>query len=311
MAFEDKYGVLKGPPKTKPLYDRAGRVVGFQVTLKYLSPLWAKTLDTVGGFIAIWAFLIGIVLAANDHEAAFGLFLVAIIGAILYEFDLLRYKLFRALLPLRRRVIFKGDTIRFKGKPYARDAKHYFELLVHDNAWSEAKNIEQEFKLNRKHKVLVYYHYARHVVLRFDGQRKDIATVYGVAAAEQCLVRLQQVDAAMETLDAHHHEQRREDEQRRRREGGRQRYSDDQRGKRHEDAGRAGGRERRGPGSAADAIKEALAVFELGANFDCETLKQRFRAMAQKLHPEKGGSTLLMAQINNAYRLLKAHRGCR
>jgi len=189
MAFEDKYGVLKGPPKTKPLYDRAGRVVGFQVTLKYLSPLWAKTLDYGVIFCGYMAATVGLIAAAHDSEWAYVLLPLAALAGLLYAFDQMRYKLFRVLLPLRRRVIFKGDTIRFKGQSYARAAKHYFEVLEHDKTWSEAKNIEQEFRLNRKNKVLVYYHYTRHVILRFAGQRKDIAAVYGVAAAEQCLVR--------------------------------------------------------------------------------------------------------------------------
>ncbi len=54
-----------------------------------------------------------------------------------------------------------------------------------------------------------------------------------------------------------------------------------------------------------ELINEALATMELPVLISIKELKQRYKKLASRNHPDFGGDAEKMAKINEAYRLLK------
>ena len=53
-----------------------------------------------------------------------------------------------------------------------------------------------------------------------------------------------------------------------------------------------------------NAIENALNVLELPKLITKEDIRRQYRVLAKKYHPDTGGDTEKMEQINNAYKLL-------
>ena len=54
---------------------------------------------------------------------------------------------------------------------------------------------------------------------------------------------------------------------------------------------------------------EALQIFELGDTPSAEASQKRYRELMRGVHPDRGGSNYLAAQLNEAYRVLMANKG--
>lgn len=64
-------------------------------------------------------------------------------------------------------------------------------------------------------------------------------------------------------------------------------------------------------GSAVDsqALQQALAVMELQQPTDARAIKQRYRALVRVHHPDRGGSTARVQEINQARLILERYYG--
>lgn len=62
----------------------------------------------------------------------------------------------------------------------------------------------------------------------------------------------------------------------------------------------------RAPGRRAMTIEEARAVLGVGKNADASEIRAAYRKLITQLHPDKGGTDYLAAQINEARMLLLA-----
>ena len=58
---------------------------------------------------------------------------------------------------------------------------------------------------------------------------------------------------------------------------------------------------------AADDLQDALSVFGLEEGVDFERIKQRYRQLAMDYHPDRGGDSLKLAEINQAMDVLKSY----
>ena len=54
---------------------------------------------------------------------------------------------------------------------------------------------------------------------------------------------------------------------------------------------------------------EALQMFELGDTPTAEAIQKRYKELMRGVHPDRGGSNYLAAQLNEAYRVLMADQG--
>ncbi|MGB7388546.1 MAG: DNA-J related domain-containing protein [Pseudomonas neustonica] len=67
---------------------------------------------------------------------------------------------------------------------------------------------------------------------------------------------------------------------------------------------------RRGRGVVGvDELQQALAVMELQEPTDARAVKQRYRALVRVHHPDKGGSTARVQEINQAMLILERYYG--
>ncbi len=54
-------------------------------------------------------------------------------------------------------------------------------------------------------------------------------------------------------------------------------------------------------------IQEALETLGLPTMVSWKEIKERYRLLSQKYHPDKGGESEKMAQLNRAYNILKTY----
>lgn len=66
----------------------------------------------------------------------------------------------------------------------------------------------------------------------------------------------------------------------------------------------------RGAGSLdADELQQALGLFDLPAQATGAQLRQRYRQLVSRHHPDRGGDTAMLQRINRAWEVLQRHAG--
>lgn len=197
---------LSGWPKTKPLRKKKG----YRVSAKYLTPERARLVDAgtkllvFSGFAYIgWLYLEKEFTTGNDVFVALGLW-----GAASAFIWFTRYSWGRSNFGKTTTVQFQPDAIRIKSgmgyKNYDRGLPHEFDYSIHDKAQREEEQeieAKQKAAMQGKKEPLnksKYYRNAFHIVLRYAGQRVDVASVFGKKDAEALLVRLQLLDQMMD-----------------------------------------------------------------------------------------------------------------
>lgn len=66
----------------------------------------------------------------------------------------------------------------------------------------------------------------------------------------------------------------------------------------------------RGAGSLdGDELQQALGLFELPAQATGAQLRQRYRQLVSRHHPDRGGDTAMLQRINRAWEVLQRHAG--
>lgn len=66
----------------------------------------------------------------------------------------------------------------------------------------------------------------------------------------------------------------------------------------------------RGAGSLdADELQQALGLFDLPAQASGAQLRQRYRQLVSRHHPDRGGDTAMLQRINRAWEVLQRHAG--
>jgi hypothetical protein len=193
-VFQDKHGVLEGWPETIPIEEDGEE--GFFLSVRYLSPLRARVLDAIveyGGGIVLLAAIIAF--AGGLPELALLLFVTALALGFLYSFDRIRWAVEQCLLPNTQDITFLGRSLFIDKRAYSLDVAHTFETQPHDRTRIEELDLPRLRKT--KQKIVLYYQESRHVVFRYEGQRVDIAEVFGVSTAQQLAMRLQLIDKLM------------------------------------------------------------------------------------------------------------------
>jgi hypothetical protein len=338
MSIEDP---LAGWPRTRRTED------GYRLDTKVLAPGRLRFLEEPLKMLMLgWMFLMLYVGTESEHApaiaiwtatAGFGLLVTYVVGNLVLRLLGQQRAVARRLVGKRLVMTFRDRTLRVRRKTYSLDYPHSFELLTHENALEEEAEQEERYRTERNPRRLRrFWRDSYHIVFRYMNQRIDLAEVYGQKDAEQLLMRLQLLAwfslSGDDPLQGAAHAQAGDTKRKRGRERAREkarekaereararaeqqarsereRRAHEERSRREEKA-RGNRREQRGAGETS-ALQEALAVFGLAGDFDCEALRKRFRELSQKLHPDKGGSDFFQRHLNNAYQTLKAHKDCR
>ena len=66
-----------------------------------------------------------------------------------------------------------------------------------------------------------------------------------------------------------------------------------------------------GPASKPDPYEQAVRLMGLPPDFTRDDLKQRFRILIERIHPDKVGPNELATQLIDAYTLINQHKGWR
>lgn len=202
---------LAGRPKTTRLWGKPG----FRVVARYLTPTQAKFID-VAVQVILWVagfWIVGTV--AEERTLLAGLTIAFLFWAIpwclLWQFGFF-YWFGREFFGTRRVLEFTPEAIRVSGlfgfKNYDRRWQHEFDCTTHEKAQEEEEEEVFERQMaalkGKKQKKIVrpkkYYRNSYQIVLRYAGQRVDIASVFGRKDAETILTRLQVLDAELDSL---------------------------------------------------------------------------------------------------------------
>lgn len=186
---------VKGWPKTKPL--KGG--VGWRLKARYLTPQRARLTNSFTGIVILggiiflgWSFGEKQYSSAQEFFTMAGIFLLGVILMLVTQ----RFWS-RLIFGKTTTMEFMPDKIRIKGivgfKNYDRNLPHEFDFRLHDDAEKEQ---EQEQRLRKRQEK--YFRQSFHIILRYAGQRIDVASVYGRKHAEALLVRLQLLDQLMD-----------------------------------------------------------------------------------------------------------------
>lgn len=192
---------IAGFPRTA-VTQEAGGLRGYRIGFRALGPKRAYLADRGGYLLAIGT--AGLALAQCLASATPNL--MAMLASV--TAPLLCSPVFRAGLRWAfagpTGVWFRPDTIEItKGGQTVcvdRALEHRFAAVENDNAEIETELLQDRARRKRKPGIFTprYHHHAPHLVLSIDGNRIEVATIFGRAAAQRVLARLSACDAWME-----------------------------------------------------------------------------------------------------------------
>lgn len=206
-----KESPLKGWPRTRP----TKKGDGFRVRAVYMTPGRVKFAENAASFVIFlgfaawcWAFLSERLV--GEPLVVAGVVYLAL-SSLLWA---IRIPLGQLLFGKITKLEFLPDAIRIKNglffRNYDRALPHEFDVTVHDKAEEEQeREIEAYYKDSQKKKNQgdshekarrKFYRKSFHVIMRYAGQRVNVADVYGKNRAEALVVRLQLLDQLMEAL---------------------------------------------------------------------------------------------------------------
>lgn len=197
---------ISGWPRTVPLDGQ----VGYRVRAKYLTPLRARLIDNfvclsgVGCVIfVVWAYNSLPYFADWNVWALFASVFVPWFALLVTRFSWGRLLFGKVTI-----IEFTPELIRIKRllrfRNYDRSLPHGFDCKIHDKAeWEQERELElkEQAAAEKKKKVpqpVKYFRRSFHVILRYVGQRVDVASVFGQKQAEGILARLQLLDQLMD-----------------------------------------------------------------------------------------------------------------
>lgn len=195
---------LKGWPQTEPLKGQAG----YRVRARHLTPQRVKFMNkfcylmNLGSFI-LFFWVINVKILVTDEELYIGFGAVTAVCVFLWA---TRRHWGRVIFGKTTIIEFMPERIRIKGytgfKNYDRTLPHEFDYRIHEKAEQEhEQEIEKRRDAAKKGKELnaeKYFRQSFHVILRYAGQRVDVADIFGRKQAEALLVRLQLLDQFMD-----------------------------------------------------------------------------------------------------------------
>ena len=196
---------LKGWPPTRKLGQ-----AGFRVRARHLTPQRAKFTDIIGSLASLGGLVLFFwILSIEQFADGRGLFTaIAVIIGLCVVMWFSRRVWGRFFFGKTTTVEFTPERIRIKGmirfRNYDRTLPHEFDFEIHDKAEREQdEEIETKQKAaweGKKElpKVEKYFRQSFYVILRYAGQRVDVACVFGKKHAEALLVRLQLLDQLMD-----------------------------------------------------------------------------------------------------------------
>lgn len=202
---------LAGRPKTTRLWGKPG----FRVVARYLTPTHAKIIDfIVGALVFVGGFFV-LVSVTQERDFVAGILVAVFVWmipvAVLHMLGVFRW-FGREFFGSTRMLEFTPEAIRVRGllgfKNYDRRWQHEFDCTTHEKAQEEEEEEvferQMEALKGKKQKKIVrskkYYRNSYQIVLRYAGQRVDIASVFGRKDAEAILTRLQVLDAELDSL---------------------------------------------------------------------------------------------------------------
>lgn len=195
---------LAGWPPTEPIEGEDG----YRVRARHFTPEgagWAEMLTGMVLAVAIIVFIFAALDGAFSAEQFFGTAAaLAVVGGVLWA---AKYRLLKPLFGKTARIEVRPDVIRLgqrfgRYKNYDRQLPHTFDYTIHDMAEWEAEQeaIEQHKAAMQRRSAKAARHFRKsyHIILRYAGQRVDVASVFGKKDAEALLTRLQLLDSMMD-----------------------------------------------------------------------------------------------------------------
>lgn len=184
-------------PSTRGIRRNDGTIDRFVMAARYVTPMRARSADTIAAFTALGLSLAGAIAALSVSNGN------PLIAAVAFIWPWLAMppirRIHRHLLGQTVRIEITRDRLRVCGswgwQAYDRRLPHRFVLLQHDKAARE--QLLNDFKIReaqlRQRAVSPprYYQDSWHVIFESVGQRIDLATVFGLKSARAMQARLE------------------------------------------------------------------------------------------------------------------------
>ena len=193
---------LRGEPRTVQSFDENG-LPRFVVDIAELTPRSAQARDGINDFVGNALLLLtGFILLASG----FNVVAAVAFGGVAFIVYVVISGMVTSAFKKRTRLVIEADSVSLPGlirsPVYARNIRHAFQLVGHDDALEEQLRHDLEVReAAARGEVLqkkAYFGQSLHVALFYVGHRIDIAEVYGVKEATAIINRLNYCDSVID-----------------------------------------------------------------------------------------------------------------